>query len=88
MRTISPLSETETHHGGIRIGPVGVPDLTLGWDVLEWQLDYLLQPDGDKVGEPWTLTPEQVRFVLWWYAIDETGRFVYRRGVLRRMKGW
>jgi phage terminase large subunit-like protein len=26
--------------------------------------------------------------VLVWYEIDETGRFVYRRGVIRRMKGW
>lgn len=72
----------------VRIGPEGAPTLTLGWEVLDWQLDYLLQPDGDTAGLPWTLTPEQVRFVLWWYAIDKSGRFVYRRGVLRRMKGW
>lgn len=72
----------------VRIGPEGAPTRTLGWEVLDWQLDYLLQPDGDNAGQPWTLTPEQVRFVLWWYAMDERGRFVYRRGVLRRMKGW
>src|SRR5690348_2730254 len=39
-------------------------------------------------GGPWRFTPEQLRFVLWWYAVDEDGRFVYRTGVLQRMKGW
>lgn len=82
MRTINPSTEA------ITLGPTEVPELTLGWAVLEWQLDYLLQPDGDNAGKPWTLTPEQVRFVLQWYAIDERGRWKWRRGVLRRMKGW
>lgn len=31
---------------------------------------------------------EQLRFLLWWYAVDEQGRFVYRKGVLQRLKGW
>jgi hypothetical protein len=48
----------------------------------------LLQPDGPNAGEPWVYTNEQARFVLWWYAIDERGRFIYRRGMLRRLKGW
>ncbi|MFC0622827.1 hypothetical protein [Kribbella deserti] len=26
--------------------------------------------------------------MLWWYALDESGRFIYRKGVLQRMKGW
>jgi hypothetical protein len=26
--------------------------------------------------------------VLWWYAVDATGRFVYRKGVIQRLKGW
>jgi hypothetical protein len=73
---------------GIRIGPEGVPDRTLAWSILEWQFDYLRQPDGPDSGDPWTYTPEQVRFILWWYAVDELGRFAFRRGVLRRMKGW
>jgi hypothetical protein len=33
-------------------------------------------------GKPWKFTPEQMRFVLWWYAVDTRGRFVYRKGVL------
>jgi hypothetical protein len=72
----------------VRIGPDGTPDLTLGWDVLGWTAEYLLQPDGPRAGEPWRFTPEQARFILWWYAVDRAGRFVYRSGVLRRMKGW
>jgi phage terminase large subunit-like protein len=74
----------------VRIGPdVEPPDeRTLGWDVLQWMIENLRQPDGPDAGQPWKPTTEQVRFLLHWYAIDETGRFVYRRGVLRRMKGW
>lgn len=26
--------------------------------------------------------------MLWWYAVDQAGRFVYRKGVLQRLKGW
>jgi len=65
-----------------------LPKHTLGWQILGWTAEYLLQPDGPQAGEPWRFTPEQARFVLWWYAIDERGRFVYRSGMLRRMKGW
>jgi len=72
---------------GIRTGPTGTPPLTLGWDVLQWTADYLLQPDGPESGEAWRFTPEQARFVLWWYAIDQRGRFIYRGGMFRRMKG-
>lgn len=61
---------------------------TLGWDVIAWVESYLLQPDGDEAGEPFRFTREQLNFVLWWYAIDAGGRFRYRRGVLRRAKGW
>jgi hypothetical protein len=74
----------------VRIGPDGFPpwERTLAEQILAWQLTYLRQPDGPDAGEPWMLTPEQLRFCCWWYAIDDHGRFVYRRGVLRRMKGW
>ena len=65
-----------------------LPERTLGWEVLGWTAEFLRQPDGPDAGEPWRYTPEQARFVLWWYAIDEQGRFVYRSGSLRRAKGW
>jgi hypothetical protein len=61
---------------------------TLGIGVVRWIHAHLLQPDGDDAGEPFRLTPEQVNFLLWWYAVDDNGRFIYRRGVLRRSKGW
>lgn len=73
---------------GVRTGPEGLPERTLGWTVLEWTADYLQQPDGPNAGDPWHFTNEQARFVLWWYAIDSRGRFAYRYGMLRRMKGW
>lgn len=61
-----------------------LPEKTLGWQILGWCSSYLLN---DR-GEPWRFTLEQSRFVLWWYAIDERGRFLYRSGVLQRLKGW
>lgn len=61
---------------------------TLGWGILDWSTKWILQPDGPDAGQPWRYTDEQAKMVLVWYEIDETGRFVYRRGVIRRMKGW
>lgn len=39
-------------------------------------------------GEPVRLTAEQIRFIMWWYAIDLNGRWYYRDGTLQRLKGW
>lgn len=61
-----------------------LPEHTLGWEILGWVADWLTFPDE----KPWIATPEQARFILWFYAIDENGRFVYRKAVLQRMKGW
>jgi len=61
---------------------------TLGYGVADWAQRYLVQPDGDEAGEPFEFTDEQLNFILWFYAIDSKGRFVYRRAVLRRAKGW
>jgi hypothetical protein len=72
----------------VKIGPEGLPKLTLGWQALAWTAEYLRQPDGDNAGDPWKYTDEQARFLLWWYAVDERGRFIYRQGMLRRLKGW
>lgn len=65
-----------------------IPERSLGWDVIDWCELWLLQPDGPDAGEPWRFTKEQKRFLLWWYAVDDRGRFKYRSGMLRRMKGW
>jgi hypothetical protein len=61
---------------------------TLGWQALAWTAEYLRQPDGPSAGEPWEYTLEQMRIVLRWYSINAKGRWPFRRGVLRRMKGW
>lgn len=61
-----------------------LPEHTLGWEVIGWCVKYLRNEEGGQ----WGFTPEQMRFVLWWYAIDGRGEFIYRRGVLQRLKGW
>jgi hypothetical protein len=61
-----------------------LPERSLGWTMLAW-CGAKLQAGRD---EPWTFTDEQARFLLWWYAVDEFGRFIYRDGVLQRLKGW
>lgn len=63
-----------------------LPDRTIGWAVAEWTAEYLNNLDGS--GAPFQFTLEQLRFVLWWYAVDDAGRFIYRTGCLQRMKGW
>jgi hypothetical protein len=39
-------------------------------------------------GKPWQFTPEQARFVLWYFAIDERATSCYHSAVLQRLKGW
>lgn len=65
-----------------------LPERTLGWGVINWLYEYVLTPGGPHAGEAFMPTMEQARFIVWWYAVDETGRFVYRDGILRRLKGW
>jgi phage terminase large subunit-like protein len=71
--------------------PEGMPDQygipTLGWGVLAWGQDFLAQPDGDTAGDAWLWTPTQARIVAWWYAVDENGRWLYRRGQVVLPKG-
>lgn len=77
----------------IKIGPTWqqdengkwlLPERTLGWEILGWVAEWLTFPDES----PWMATPEQARFILWLYALDEHGEFIYRKAVLQRMKGW
>ncbi|GAY12045.1 terminase [Pseudonocardia sp. N23] len=73
--------------------PAGIPDRTLGWGVLAWAagaqhgepLFYV--PDGELAGQPLTLTDYQIRFVLWWYALDERARWLYRAALVRLARG-
>ena len=63
-----------------------LPERTLGWELAAWASSHLANPnDSDS---PWEFTMEQLRLLLWWYAVDERGRFLSRRGVVQRIKGW
>lgn len=77
----------------LRIGPTWqtdgdgrwvLPEASIGWDVLGWCGTELQL----RQGEPWRFTLEQARFVLWWYAVDAGGRWLFQDGVLQRLKGW
>ena len=71
------------------IGRFVLPEFTLGWQILKWVTENLLSDESseDEI-IPFEPTDEQKRFILWWYAVDENGQFVYREGVLQRLKGW
>lgn len=77
---IGPTWQRDPNHpSGWRL-----PERTLGWHAIEWASEWLQHEDGS----PWSYTAEQMRFLLWWYAVDENGRWIYRDGVLQRLKGW
>ena len=61
---------------------------SLGWELLDWYETYLRVPSGPSYGKPLRLTDEQARFVVRWYQVDRRGRFLFRRGASRRVKGW
>jgi hypothetical protein len=67
--------------------PDGLPKYTLGWGAIKWGIKYLRQPDGDNSGDRWQFTDSQIRFLLWYYAIDETTRWIYSHAVRRLPKG-
>ncbi|MER5671150.1 hypothetical protein [Pseudonocardia alni] len=67
--------------------PAGTPERTLGWGVLAWALPRFRQPNGPNAGQPFRPTHRQVRFLLWWYSVDEQGEFIYRHAVRRLAKG-
>lgn len=64
-----------------------MPDLTLGWDALKWASKYLRQPNGPKAGQRFEPTMGQLRFLLWWYAVQPDGQWVFHHGVRRLAKG-
>jgi hypothetical protein len=60
---------------------------TLGYGVLEWMTTYLPSPRDET--QSFMPTDEQARRILLWYALHpETGRFIYRRWLQQRSKGW
>nr|BFF26855.1 hypothetical protein GCM10025732_48200 [Glycomyces mayteni] len=67
--------------------PSGAPPLTLGYEVAAWVMKYLKQPNGPKAGMPFRFVDSQMQFLLWWYSLDEDGRWLYQRAVRRLAKG-
>lgn len=65
-----------------------LPELTLGYEVASFIEDSCVVPDGELTGQPFQLSPEQLLFVLWFYAIDREGRFTFRRGQMVRPQKW
>jgi hypothetical protein len=73
---------------------------TLGRTVITWMQERLVVPDGPLAGEPLFLTPEQIRFVMRLYRVDEqwagpvivgaklSNARVIHRAILSRGKGW
>lgn len=54
---------------------------TLGGLVADWIEAKVAVPDGDHQGDPFLLTEEMERFLLWFYRLDpESGRFAHQRG--------
>lgn len=68
--------------------PRGIPEHSLGYGVASWIESNCAIPDGESAGEPFMLTGEQLRFVLWFYAVDAEGKFIFRRGLLVRPQKW
>lgn len=67
--------------------PEGVPEYTLGWEAVLWASKYLRHPNGPRAGERWQFIDSQLRFLLWFYAVDDQGRWLYNHAVRRLAKG-
>ena len=60
-----------------------LPDKTLGWTCIAWCADNM-----QFQGNPWRFSAEQARFILWFYALNEDGEFIFVDASLQRLKGW
>lgn len=67
--------------------PEGEPPFTLGWQAIEWAEHLLIQPNGPRAGRPFRFTRDQMRFVLWWYAMHPDGAWMFHHGARRLAKG-
>lgn len=67
--------------------PDGIPDRTLGWEVVRAAVKYLRQPNGPNAGKRWAWIESQIRFLLWWYAVDDDGAWLFSHGARRLAKG-
>lgn len=56
---------------------------TLGYQVADFIEASCVVPDRDQVGEPFVLTDEQLRFLLWFYRVRPAATFDRRRELWR-----
>jgi len=68
--------------------PPKLPEFSLGFGVCEWIEENCAIPDGEQAGEPFLLTDEQEHFVNWFYAVDQDGKFRFRRALMVRSQKW
>jgi hypothetical protein len=70
-------------------GRAGLAAMSLGPGVVDWAEGRTDEPGliHPLTGRPWRFTPGQKRFLVLWYLVDRTGRFVFRSGVKRGSKG-
>lgn len=61
--------------------------MTLGWSAARWAETRLKQPNGPRAGKLFRCTAGQLRWLLWWYAMDNQGDWLYNHGVRRLAKG-
>lgn len=70
---------------------------TLGHLIADWIEEHCVIPDGDRAGQPFILTDEQLRFVLFHYRLQPdaepvagmaSSAFHYRRSMLVRPQKW
>lgn len=61
-----------------------LPERSLGWHQAKWAEKWISGLGRDS----WAFSAEQLRWQLWWKAVDEDGKFLFQRGVLQRSKGW
>lgn len=85
------LPPSDLAYEPVRVGPTWqydagwlLPEASLGWGFLSWTTRHLT----GKRSKPWWWTPEQTRFLLWYYAVDSAGEFIYHSAALQRLKGW
>lgn len=67
--------------------PDGEPELTLGWEAARWAEAGLRQPNGPRAKKPFRLTRDQLRFLLWFYALDHDGLWLFDSAARRLAKG-